>query len=541
MPTFDAIVVGSGMAGCRMAAELTAGGLRVAVVEAGPARAPEEVMPSDGRPTTRVDRRRFSREGQPVQAQNPLLTRQSRGFYVNDRACPYLARGPFLWFRGRQVGGRSILWSRVALRMSDREFRPHPAGAHWENWPFGRAELAPWYARIEQDLGVRGEPAGCDAVPDGEYVAPPPSSPLLEAVRSRLDRDPSGLRCLLARTARLERTVMPAPLARALRAGATLITDSSVVRVVMEPGSRRACGVEAARADGSRFMIHGACVVLCASTIESVRILWQSAGTGHPQGIGNHADLLGRGIQDHLAVHCAGRLPADLRAFDHPLAPEPDDPWQEHTTHLLAWGREGGPTAKPGDASAAPADCLAHLTFSRESGAWTLLVLGASTATPENRVIVRYVPGQPLPVPMIALEWTADDLDRLEALGRFARRIVRTGRLGVPGRTWARRIAHRLAPRWMLRRSRRLPGAVIHETGGARMGTTPKDSVVDPWGRCWDTDNVFVADGSVFPGSGFTNPTLTIMALAARTAAHVLGTRDRWQNAARSIADGGMT
>ena len=93
----------------------------------------------------------------------------------------------------------------------------------------------------------------------------------------------------------------------------------------------------------------------------------------------------------------------------------------------------------------------------------------------------------------------------------------------------------------MLRRSRRLPGAVIHETGGARMGTTPKDSVVDPWGRCWDTDNVFVADGSVFPGSGFTNPTLTIMALAARTAAHVLGTRDRWQNAARSIADGGMT
>ena len=69
---------------------------------------------------------------------------------------------------------------------------------------------------------------------------------------------------------------------------------------------------------------------------------------------------------------------------------------------------------------------------------------------------------------------------------------------------------------------RRAPGAVIHETGGARMGIDPNHSVVNPWGRCWGTENVYVADGSVFPNAGFQNPTLTILAIATRTADHIL-------------------
>ena len=539
MGKFDCIVVGSGMAGCKMAADLAAGGLRVAVVEAGPLRTAADVLPRDPRPTTAMERWRFAWEGQPVQSRNVQFARHNRGFYVNDRTYPYLASGPFLWFRGRQVGGRSILWSRVAMRMSDHEFHPYPGASHWENWPFGHSELAPWYARVERDLGVRGETAYCVGLPDGEYVGPAAFSPLLKTLRGRLEDNVSGLRCLPARTARLERSVMPVTLMQAVRAGATLIADAAVVRVIVGPGTRRASGVEAMRPDGSRFLIDGGCVILCASTIESVRILWQSAGPDHPRGIGNHSDLLGRGIQDHLAVSCSGWLAADLRGRDHPLVPEPDDPWQEDPAHLLVWGREHRRMGTTDGGNASAVDGLAHLTLVQASAKWSLLVIGASRSDPANRITVRSVPGQPLPVPMIACERTDDDFDRLDSLARLAKRIVRTGGLGPPGRTWSRRLAHMIAPDWMLRRSRYLPGAVIHETGGARMGTRPAESVVDPWGCCWDADNVFVADGSVFPNSGFQNPTLTILALSARTAAHVLETRGRWRRGSEGgVGDG---
>ena len=61
-------------------------------------------------------------------------------------------------------------------------------------------------------------------------------------------------------------------------------------------------------------------------------------------------------------------------------------------------------------------------------------------------------------------------------------------------------------------------GSAIHEVGGARMGASPEDSVVDRFGRCWDVENLFVLDGSIFVSSPDKNPTLTILALASRGA-----------------------
>jgi choline dehydrogenase-like flavoprotein len=63
------------------------------------------------------------------------------------------------------------------------------------------------------------------------------------------------------------------------------------------------------------------------------------------------------------------------------------------------------------------------------------------------------------------------------------------------------------------------PGMFVHEVGGARMGSDPKSSVVDPFGRCWDVPNLFVTDGACWPTSGWQNPTLTEMAITARACA----------------------
>jgi choline dehydrogenase-like flavoprotein len=64
------------------------------------------------------------------------------------------------------------------------------------------------------------------------------------------------------------------------------------------------------------------------------------------------------------------------------------------------------------------------------------------------------------------------------------------------------------------------PGTRSHELGGARMGDDPRRSFVDAFNESWETKNLFVVDGACFPSVGVQNPTLTIMALAARAAAH---------------------
>lgn len=527
MIPFDAVVVGAGLAGCRMARDLARGGLSVAVLEAGPLRSDAEIGAKVSTPTTRQERRRFARDGQPVQARNILLAAHNRSFYVDDRRHPYLADRPFLWFRGRQVGGRSLLWSRTCLRLSDREFFPWPGSAHWENWPFGHDELARFYARVERDLGVCGEACGLAALPDSTFTAPAVSTPRIDGFLDRLRAADPSLRATFARTAAFERSSVPAVLREAVRYGARVFADSPVARILMKPGSRRAWAVEVEGEDSAASVVPGRIIVLCASTIETVRILWQSRSALHPQGIGNHADQLGRGLQDHLAINCAGPLAPGLRALAHRSLADPRDPWREEPAHALVWGQERCPPAGSGPGGSDAIDCLASCQLAPDSSFWSMLVLGASRALPVHRITAERIHAGTAggTVPRIFLRRTSEDRARLVALGRFAERVACAGGLGPIGYTPARRLLHRLAPRWAMSACRRAPGAVIHETGGARMGNDPAQSVVDPWGRCWDTDNVYVADGSVFPSAGFQNPTLTILAIAARTADHLLERR----------------
>jgi choline dehydrogenase-like flavoprotein len=70
-------------------------------------------------------------------------------------------------------------------------------------------------------------------------------------------------------------------------------------------------------------------------------------------------------------------------------------------------------------------------------------------------------------------------------------------------------------------------GSIIHEVGGAIMGSDPGQSVTNRWGQTWDVPNLFITDGAVFASNADKNPTLTIMALAWRTADHILDRMNR--------------
>ena len=68
----------------------------------------------------------------------------------------------------------------------------------------------------------------------------------------------------------------------------------------------------------------------------------------------------------------------------------------------------------------------------------------------------------------------------------------------------------------------RAGGTVIHEVGGAIMGSDPSSSVTNAWSQTWDVKNLFLADGAPFASTADKNPTLTIMALAWRMADHLM-------------------
>ena len=195
--TYDAIVVGSGITGGWAAKELTERGLDTLVLEAGGPIDPakdyvEHVPPWQLHFRGYGDRQRLARE-QPVQKDCYACDEWSSKFFVNDLENPYTtdASEPFRWIRGRQVGGRSIIWGRQVYRWSDLDFTANLRDGHGVDWPIRYDDIAPWYDYVERFIGVSGERDG-PLPAAGRPVPPADAAELRRAPRAGQAED--GLR-----------------------------------------------------------------------------------------------------------------------------------------------------------------------------------------------------------------------------------------------------------------------------------------------------------------------------------------------------------
>ncbi|MCB2128758.1 MAG: GMC family oxidoreductase [Rhodobacteraceae bacterium] len=524
---WDLVVIGSGASGGWVAKEAAEGGARVLMLEAGrrldPVRDFPEPDHAGGSRVSILTRAMAMLKGQGVQARCMSYTPQTAHLFLNDRQNPYTtgAGARFNWYRARQVGGRLHLWGRNALRISDLDLKAAEADGFGDSWPVSYAELDPWYARVETFLGVTGEAAGIANLPDGRYSGP---HPLTAAERRLLADMAEKWPDRPATTCRIihhmpDRT--PPPLTAAGATGRFDLRSGAVVeRIETDPETGQATGVTYIdAATKERVTVAARHVAVAASTIESARILLNSAGGKHPRGLGNSSGNLGRYLSDHLMVFRAGTLP-EIEGMGR--GHDPYDFGQQSGIYIPSFrNRHGG----EGRGFLRGYSLLGSV--GRLEPGWFFMAIGEVLPRAENRVEIdpsrRDAWG--IPVARVTLRHSENERAMVRDMDQSLKELSET--FGLPDDLLGReglvaRLAYKLAgPMVYTPEGALIPGSSIHETGGACMGSDPGRHVCDGTNRLYDARNVWVTDSASFPTNPFHNPGLTIMALSARAGAAI--------------------
>ncbi len=548
---YDAIVVGSGITGGWAAKELTERGMRTLVLEAGRSIDPETdytmlKQPYELHFNGRRDRAKQAIE-RPIQRTCYACDEWSEQFFVRDDLNPYTTGDdkPFSWIRSRQVGGRSIVWGRHVYRWSDLDFEANARDGYGVDWPIRYADLAPWYDHVESFIGVCGRAEGLSQLPDGQFLPPVDMTCAEEQVRTSLlshyggervvtpgrcavlTQDHNGRKachfcgtCERGCTTHSYFSSLASTLPAAEATGRMTLRPHSVVHsVIYDPATGRASGVRVIDGETHEELeFRGRLVFMCASALESVRILLNSSTERWPDGLCNSSGQLGRNLMDHtMGGGANGEIPGMMdksvygRRPHGIYLPRFRNVTEQHPDFLRGYAYQGGATrAGWGRGSDMPGFGADFKHALRTPGPWRMNLYGFGECLPRESNYVTLDPEKVdawgIPALQIHCEWSDNERAALKDMSlQAAEMLEAAGATGIE--TYV---------------EDNPPGLTIHEMGTARMGRDPDTSVLNGWNQSWDVPNLFITDGGCMSSSANQNPSLTYMALTARAVDHAV-------------------
>lgn len=539
---YDALVIGSGAAGSFAAYELTRRGLEVLLLEAGPSIS-EADFPTPEKPRQKginlKSRVLAVLRGQYIQARIGFFGEQFKHLFVNDWQNPYTTarKNFYLWIRGRQLGGRLHLYGRVLLRMTDYDFKAASADGFGEDWPISYADLAPYYEQVEELMGVYGNDDKVKNLPTGRYAKTPKLTEVEKRFKGIVEAKWPNRSVISWRYAGPNLKRVPLPILAAKETGRlTIRTDAIVKRILVDDSTGKATGAEFIdRLTKKSETVSANVVVLCASTIESVRLLLNSATPKQPNGLGNSSGLLGHYFMDQTPSQIYGTIPGATGSEYDDSAPADPFYGQSGGVYVSRFENLDNKTNSKFLRGFAMQGAIGRGTVSPEAPAiFGLMGFGETLPYYENCITIsrRRKDAWGIPAPHITCALGENELALMREQTRSIREMVEAAGYKIifsgsavgldnekevfPDADWLSRFMFRKS----FKKSMAV-GAAIHECGGARMGSDPAKSVLNSYNQSWDVKNLFVTDGSCFVTSGTVGPALTIMALTVRACDYI--------------------
>ncbi|WP_438864633.1 GMC family oxidoreductase [Neptunicella sp.] len=541
----EVLVVGSGAGGAMAAYQLTQAGHKVLMLEAGRDYDPKTETPM------------FKRNGEA-----PLMGAGNEdknfGFYdatvdggwqVPNEPYTTAPDSEFMWWRARMLGGRTNHWGRYSLRFSEHDFKGKSRDGLGADWPFEYADIAPWYDKTEELVGVCGTNTGLDDMPpssDGILQPPPkpritelliaaaakklgiPVAPMHRAVLTRpkdqraacFYATPCGHGCSIG--AAFQTTTSLIPMAKAT--GNLQVITGAMVKSVDIDESGNVTGVTYIdKASASEKKLTAKAVVLAASACETARLLLNSKSAHFPNGLANSSGQVGKNLMDSTGTDLGALIPAlrgrpiyneDGHTANHLFIPW----WGHHAQEKgeLAFPRGyhfeiGSRFREPG--AGIEGDVQGYgLPLKQQVkdnyGAFVWFSLRGEMLPNEHcymDIDENVTDKWGIPVARFHWQWSEHELKQIEHGLQTAKQLLTTMGAEVGDLPPAEQAILK-------------GGQIIHEVGTTRMGASPQDSVTNQWGQTWDCPNLFIMDGGVFASNPHKNCTLTIMTLAMRNA-----------------------
>jgi choline dehydrogenase-like flavoprotein len=505
------LIVGSGAGGGTLGNELAQKGIRTLILEAGP----------------RIEREQHIDDERKSFAQLTWLDkRTTSGSWEVAKASPN-----FPAWTCKVVGGTTVHWAGCSIRFQEHEFRSKDVygdipGASLLNWPLTLAELEPYYDKAEDKMGVTGThgiplldannnqivmAAGAKKVGYKEY------STGNMAINSRpRDGRPATIQdgfCFQGIRSNAKWSTLNTEIPKGEATGNLEVRPQCHVLKIECDKSGKVTGVVYADKQGNHYQQRGRIVCVAGNSIETPRILLNSASSLYPEGLANFSGQVGKNYMRHMngslwavfdkPVHMyRGNTMAGCVKDERYHKPDREfvGGYYMETLHLglpfLAgsiatnadfggWGCEFTQTME---------------AYEHIAGMWLV-----GEDMPQETNCVTLHPSEKdrfgMPIPNVHLDEHVNDMAMrnhaykrgaivYDAVG--ATRIIRTP-----------------------------PGASTHNLGSCRQSAHREDGVCNKWGQAHDVKNLFISDGSQFTTSTAENPTLTIVALAIRQADYI--------------------